>query len=396
MAGAEKQPSIMLNSREIKQFLAEHFDLIGICPAISPQGLSRFQQWLDSGYAGEMDYLPNRREAYAHPKHVLDGVRSIIMLGSKYAASNSRPDNKAGVTKKTGESGRVARYARSSVDYHDVIHQKLKQAKRFFEDACPSASFRGVVDTAPLLEREFAQLAGIGWQGKNTMLISKTDGSWFFLSAILTDLELEYDQPFEASHCGTCTACLDACPTNAFVEPFVMDARKCISYWNIESQDLPDLNLREEIGDWVFGCDICQEVCPWNRKESAYLTERQTAEIQLAGEKAGFDGEELVEILKLDDETFRNRFRKTPFWRSKRRGIMRNVLIVMGNSASHSHIPHLKNALSDDDSMVRCAAAWALGQFKVAESRTALEKALENESDRRVTAEISHAIRKNL
>ena len=381
-------PSNMLNSREIKEFLAEHFDLVGICPAVSPEGLSRFHQWLDSGYAGEMDYLPNRKEAYSHPRHVLDGVRSIIMLGSKYAlAENSDTSGWKG--------GRVARYARSSNDYHDVVHQKLKLAKRRFQELSPDASFRGVVDTAPLLEREFAQLAGLGWQGKNTLVISKSSGSWFFLSAILTDVELEYDQPFEAEHCGTCTACLDACPTNAFAAPFVLDARRCISYWNIESRNLADNGLRSEFGDWMFGCDICQEVCPWNRKEAAYVSNADGVENQLIGEKPGFEREELIELLYLDDDSFRGRFRKTPFWRSKRRGIIRNVLVVMGNSGDSRFVPHISARLQDSDAMVRAASAWALGEFNVAQSRLALKSAIESETETVVIAEIQNSLRKN-
>lgn len=389
----------MLNSREIKLFLSDHFDLIGICPAVTPQGLSHFHQWLESGYAGEMDYLPDRRDAYAHPQHVLDGAKSIIMLGSKYALLPERsfePDAETANREQNDpfHGGKIARYARGSHDYHDLIHKKLKQSIRHLLSLHPKARFRGVVDTAPLLEREFAQLAGIGWQGKNTMLISKTDGSWFFLSAILTDMVLEYDSPFEADHCGTCTACLDACPTDAFVKERVLDARRCLSYWNIESQNLADEEVRNAMGDWIFGCDICQEVCPWNRRSTAYVDVQIAANNEFAGELEGFSVERMIEILEMDDDDFRQDFRRTPFWRSKRRGMMRNILVVLGNLQEAKTEPHIVKALNDPDSMVRCAAAWALSRFNGEQSHLALQSALEKETDPAVIEQIKHSLGK--
>lgn len=375
----------MLNTEEIKQFLSKSFDLIGICPAITPRGLSRFNSWLESGYAGEMDYLPDRRDAYAHPEHVMEGVKSIVMLGSKYALRSGHPRDQTA----SDSSGRIARYALTGNDYHDVIHKRLKQAKNHFSSLDPHARFRGVVDTAPLLEREFAQLAGLGWQGKNTMLISKTDGSWFFLSALLTDLELDYDTPFESQHCGTCTACLDACPTDAFVEPHVLDATRCISYWNIEVQDLPAEDIRSKIGNWVFGCDICQEVCPWNRKSNAYLNEAN----ELAGPLTGWSIDEMLQILQLDDQEFRQRFRKTPFWRGKRRGLLRNILLVLTNLRAEDSLERIEHLLlNDSDSLIRATAAWSIGRLRTQEWKKTLLKAMKNEPNSLVLDEIARVL----
>ncbi|MBD3675914.1 MAG: tRNA epoxyqueuosine(34) reductase QueG, partial [Planctomycetaceae bacterium] len=240
------------------------FDLVGIAPAVKPTGYSSFLEWIDAGYAGEMQYIPNRAKAYEHPKHVLESVKSVIMVGFNYftepAVEGSTPDNREGF-------GRIARYAWGTADYHDVLRKRLKQLASVLHDEIPDCKTRAVVDTAPLLEQQFAQLAGLGWIGKNTLLLNKQIGSWFFLGALLTNVELPPDRPHETAHCGTCTRCLDVCPTEAFPEAGVLDARKCISYLTIELRDQPiPAELRPGIEDWLFGCDLCQDVCPWNSK----------------------------------------------------------------------------------------------------------------------------------
>ncbi len=210
------------------------FDLCGICPAVAPPGVDRFQAWLEAGYAGEMHYLPDRAEAASDPRYVLDGARSIVMLAMNYRTvepGSAEPGQ-----------GRVSRYAWGG-DYHDLIRERLTKLADSLRTLVPAAKVRGVVDTAPLLEREFAQLAGLGWIGKNTLLLNKQMGSWFFLAALLTDLELESDSPHETDHCGTCRACLDACPTQAFVDAYVLDARRCISYLTIELRQPIPLEL---------------------------------------------------------------------------------------------------------------------------------------------------------
>ena len=265
------------------------FELAGVCPAVAPTGMSRFHEWLDAGFGGEMHYLADRAAAYEHPRHVLDGVRSIVMLAMVYRTAEPADPQ-------PGE-GRVSRYAWGD-DYHDLIRQRLNRLTEFLVREAPGSKARGVVDTAPLLEREFAQLAGLGWIGKNTLLLNKRLGSWFFLAALLTDLELEYDEPHAADHCGTCRACLDACPTQAFVAPYVLDARRCISYLTIELRESIPVELREGVGDWLFGCDVCQDVCPWNhRAPSSVEPAFQPSE--------GMNPVDVASLFALDDAAFR-------------------------------------------------------------------------------------------
>jgi epoxyqueuosine reductase len=329
------------------------FALVGACPAVTPAGVSRLGEWLERGYAGEMGYIEARREAYEHPRHVLEGVRSVLMLGLPYGTEPPRPPQ-------TGE-GRISRYAWGAADYHDLVHDMLKRLIAALRALVPDAKARGVVDTAPLLEREFAQLAGLGWIGKHTLLIHKPAGSYFFLAALLTDQELVYDEPFAADHCGTCRACLDACPTQAFPQPYVLDATRCISYLTIELRDAIPEALRPGVGDWLFGCDVCQDVCPWNEKAAGQgersLQRSEDAALQPAADSNPVG---LIALFELDDETFRRRFRHTPLWRARRRGILRNAAIVLGNQRAAAAVPALTRGLGDAERLVREACAWAL------------------------------------
>ena len=330
------------------------FELTGACAAVAPTGYANFLQWLDEGYAGEMHYLDERKQAYQHPDGVMPGVQSILMLGMNYRTAD-HVEAEAGY-------GRTARYAWGGIDYHDLIHKKLKQLKRFVLELMPDVSLRGVVDTAPLLEREFAQLAGLGWTGKNTLLINKPNGSYYLLAALLLDVELQYDAPFVADHCGTCTACLDACPTDAFVQPNVLDATKCVSYLTIEHRSPIPVELRAGLHDWILGCDVCQDVCPWNRKTPAAKNDEFWPEpnARLL---------DLRTIFELDDEGFRARFRKTPLWRPKRRGILRNAAILLGNSPSRGNLAALRLGIRDEEPLVRGASVWALRQhLKIGDS----------------------------
>jgi epoxyqueuosine reductase len=256
--------------------------------------------------------------------------------------------------------------------------------------SAPAAAVRGVVDSAPLLERELAQLAGLGWIGKNTLLLNKRAGSWFFLSALLTDIELEYDEPHHTDHCGTCRACLDACPTGAFVDAHVLDPRRCISYLTIESRQAFPPELRSQVGDWLFGCDICQEVCPWNR-------EAPVVEEQAFQPKGGQVSLNLAELFYLDDDEFRARFRHTPLWRAKRRGILRNAAIVLGNQiaaggATPEMMSALQRGLNDTEPLVRGACAWALGRSELSESLAALRARRSVESHQEVLGEIDQCL----
>lgn len=344
------------------------FDLVGIAPAVTPNGIHEFFDWLEHGYAGQMTYLERREEAYQHPRHVLDGARSVVMLGINYnsvaASTKQSPGRRdqAGfqVDELKSDGGaapsapaRVARYAHGQADYHDVIRAKLRQLAKFVQRDDPGRKVRGIVDTAPLLERDFARAAGLGWFGKNTMLINKRLGSWFFLAALLVDVELEYDAPHAASHCGTCTRCLDACPTDAFVEPYVLDARRCISYLTIEHRGPIDLDLRAGMEDWLFGCDICQDVCPWNRK-APVTTEPAFAPNP---EFVALDAAALVSMTEVE---FENRFGHTALSRPGRAGIIRNAAIVAANSGDRTAIPALSAALQDSDANVRDTVAWAI------------------------------------
>jgi epoxyqueuosine reductase len=263
----------------------------------------------------------------------------------------------------------VARYARGD-DYHDLLRSRANALAAWLEDRVPGCRTRGVVDSAPLAERDYGLLAGLGWIGKNTMLIDPRAGSYFFLTAILTDLDLPADMPLEADHCGTCTACLDACPTDAFVEPRVLDATKCIATLTIEDHGPVSLDLRSGIGDWVFGCDVCQEVCPWNRHAPGSV---EPAFAPRGGETTL----DLADLLRPDEVAFRRRFKGSPLLRAKRRGLARSAAIALGNRPDPAAFDALAAALTDAEPVVREAAAWALGRWieagvRAKEARAAL------------------------
>jgi len=352
------------------------FDLVGACPAVAPTGAARFAEWLALGYAGEMQYLAGRQQAHADPNYVLQGARSILMLGMSYrTADPAKP--------KSGQ-GRVSRYAWGA-DYHELIRGRLNQLADQLRLWAPGAEARGVVDTAPLSEREFAQIAGLGWIGKNTLLLNMHAGSWFFLAALLTDLELDYDPPHATDHCGTCRACLDACPTDAFAAPYVLDARRCISYLTIELRTAIPRELRPAMGDWLFGCDVCQDVCPWNHR--APRSEEPGFEPQ-----PGMNPVELAGLFDLEESAFRERFRHSPLWRPKRRGLLRNAAIVLGNQRPPNALPALIRGLHDAEPLVRGACAWAIGQYGTAMAAEALSRRLAAEPDAEVREEIDAAL----
>jgi epoxyqueuosine reductase len=251
--------------------------------------------------------------------------------------------------------GAVAKYAQGP-EYHRFIWDRLNALAAWLEVEAPGCSAAAVADTAPLLERDFARRAGLGWVGKNTMLINPRRGSFFFLGALLTDLALTPDAPFAASHCGTCTACLDACPTHAFPQPHVLDASKCISYLTIELRSEIPVELREPMGNWLYGCDVCQDVCPWNRKAAG-------APVAFPHDPA-LEFLDPVELLGLDEGAFRVRFKKTSLWRNRRAGLLRNAAVVLGNVGDERALPALERALSDQEEVIRDAAAWAIERIR--------------------------------
>jgi epoxyqueuosine reductase len=367
-----------LEVRLRRQAHALGFELAGIAPAAPADGFERLRDWLSRGFAGEMDYLPRHADARRHPAAVLPAVRSVVMVGMNYRSEEvAEPREKTGTGTGAGTGtearghvpvpvpvpdafsrsvGRVARYARGA-DYHDVLREQLKRLLAWLQAERPGCRGRAVVDTAPLLERDYARRAGLGWFGKNTMLLNRRQGSYFFLGALLVDVELAPDAPHETNHCGTCTACLDACPTDAFPAAGVLDARRCISYLTIELRGPVPEGLREGLGDWVFGCDVCQEVCPWNRKAPP------GAEPAL-GPRPDLEALDLEEVLGLTEDEFRRRFAGTALTRPRRAGLLRNAALVLGNSGGPEALPALRRAMDDPEPLVREAAAWAVGRIE--------------------------------
>lgn len=305
-----------------------------------------FRRWLDAGLAGVMEpwlreHEPLRRDV----ERLLAGTRSVVMLATDHAtAAAAAPPGR----------GRVARYAWGE-DYHDLSRARVNALGAWLETRLPGCQTRGFVDSVPFSEKEFGWLAGLGWVGKNTLLISPEAGSFFLLTVLLTTAELPVDLPIAVDHCGSCTACLDACPTQAFVAPRVLDAARCISAVTIEDHGPVPEPLRGQVGDWLFGCDVCQEVCPWNRHAPGSL---EPAFQPRAGSSLP-----LADLLGLDDAGFRARFRGTPLFRAKRRGLLRSAAIVLGNRPDAASGPALFAALADSDAVVRGAAAWALGRW---------------------------------
>ena len=363
------------------------FSRLGIAPAGPPPRRELVRQWLDQGFAGVMrEWFEHQEPLRADPENLLPGVRSVIMLATDHATA---ADGTADVGGAGEGSGRVARYAWGA-DYHDLLRSRVNMLGAWLEARVPGCRTRGVVDSAPLAEREFAWLAGLGWFGKNTMLIDPRAGSFFFLTALLTDLELPPDTPVEVDHCGTCTACLDACPTGAFVEPRVLDASRCISGLSIEDHGPIAADLRPGMQDWIFGCDICQEVCPWNRHAPG-STEPTFQPSD------GLPTPSLAAILELDTEAFRQRFKGSPLRRAKRRGLLRSAAIALGNRPHAPSFDALAAALADEEPVVRGAAAWALGRWRHADvvaerARAALIGRIEIENDADVRAEIERAL----
>ena len=335
---------------------AAGFDLCGFAAAGPPPHGAYFLDWLARGNAADMDYLERGADKRLAPDLVLPGGRSIIALGIRYT-----PPPRPPVDWQHELRGRIASYTLGR-DYHDEIRKRLKRLAAQLRELVPDVGHRIYVDSGPVLERDWAMQAGLGWFGRNTNLLHKEHGSWFFLAEVLTTLELEPDAPV-ADHCGTCTVCLAKCPTQALRPGYELDARRCISYWTIEHRGVIPLDVRAGLGNWIFGCDVCQEVCPWNEKmrPPSPDDERLTPY--------------LPDLLALDDEGFRDRFRGSAVKRAKREGLARNVAVVLGNTGDPAAVPALAAALAaDPSSLVRGHAAWALGRLGGAAARAALER----------------------
>ena len=333
--------------------LAAGFDLAGVASADPPAELAFFATWIARGHAGEMAYLTGQQDRRSDLRAAFPWARSVVSVGLQYDTANPYS------TEAGADRGWVARYAWGD-DYHDVMKAMLlRTAEAMAAELGPMQS-RVYADTGPIVERAYAAAAGLGAWGKNTCLLHPEHGSWFFLGEIVTDLEMAPDAP-RADMCGSCTACLDACPTGALVAPYELDATRCISYLTIEVKGAIPETHRDGVGRHVFGCDICQDVCPWNRK-------RRHAAGPAFAARAGMVAPELVAFAEaaLDEETFRARFRASPMKRAKRRGLLRNVAVAMGNARDASHRPVLERLAGDDDPVVREHASWALGRLQAA------------------------------
>lgn len=351
------------------------FDLCGIARAAPPPHADFFRSWLDHGCAAEMDYLAAGADKRCDPSLVLPSVRSIISLGIRYAPAPPPP-----VRWREELRGRIAAYARGR-DYHDVLRKRLKRFTAALRERFPMIEHRSYVDSGPILERDWAAQAGIGWFGKNTNLLHRQHGSWFFLAEVLTSIDLEPSPP-GPEHCGTCVTCLDRCPTGALLPGYRLDARRCISYWTIEHRGMLPVDIRSELDCWIFGCDVCQEVCPWNEKMrppevDAFLTPF------------------LPDLLALDEAGFRDRFRGSAVRRTKREGLLRNVAVVLGNSGNPAAVAPLAMSLRSDESpVVRAHAAWALGALGIPAAKRALD-ATRRDPDPRVRTEVEAALERS-
>jgi len=330
------------------------FSLVGVTTPEPPPHLSTFERWLGAGRHGNMHYLADdrARTRRADPRLILPECKSILVLAAPYSDPSS-----AEAHNKTGPTGRVAAYAWGD-DYHNVFIPKLQKLVTFIEEQVGQPiPNRYYTDTGPILERDLAQRAGLGWIGKNTCLINPKHGSYFLLAEILLGIELEPDSPFTNDHCGTCTRCIQACPTSCILPDRTLDARRCISYLTIELKDDIPEELRPLLGDWVFGCDICQMVCPWNRFATNSVDEAFSP-------RPNVFIPNLIRELNLTPEAFNRKFKGSPVKRAKRRGYLRNVAVAAGNSGDESTIPALENAGNDSETLVREHADWALKRSK--------------------------------
>ena len=367
-------------TRRIKaQGTALGFDLVGVSPVQAPVHRETFADWLRQGYHGEMGYLPRTAEKRMYPGDYLPWARSVVSVAMNYNTPYERRANTEGIR------GWISRYAWGG-DYHDVMHAKLTHLLAYVrQEGGAEVQGRLFVDAGPVMDREIGARAGIGWYGKNTNLLSMQVGSFFFLGELFLSLELEWDRPIR-DRCGQCRLCLDACPTNAFVGPYILDARKCISYLTIELKGAIPRELRPQMGAHIFGCDICQDVCPYNTKV-------KTTKEPVFHPHQELHAPELIPLLSLTEAEFKAKFAGSPILRAKRRGFLRNVCVALGNLQRDEAVPALVAVLAKDpDPLVRGHAAWALGRIRTREARRALRAARLRETDSAVLEEIQASI----
>ena len=355
----------MLSVSEIKAKVTQAatdagFGLVGIAPAEDAPELEYFPRWIAEGHAGEMKYLEARDEQgrlkRASLAHAAPWARSVVVCAVNY---NTAQPYSTQVPREDAARGWISRYAWSGKDYHDVVMVRLRQVEAVLRKTCASEDLitRCYVDTGPIVERVVAKYAGIGWIGKNTCIINQKLGSWLFLGVILSSLDLvsKSSQPSlpAPDRCGTCTRCIDACPTDALIAPYQLDANKCISYLTIETRGPIPESLREGVGRHVFGCDICQDVCPWNRKRAA------TAATEFQA-RPGLVNPALDWLAEMSEEAFRKTFQKSPVKRTRYEGFRRNVAVALGNSGDRTFAPVLEAMTADPSAAVAESARWAL------------------------------------
>jgi epoxyqueuosine reductase len=371
------------------------FDLVGVTTPDPPPHRNVFEAWLEAGRHGEMDYLATERsrQRRGDPHRIMPECRAILVLATRYPAPASSPPPPG-----PAAHGQIAAYAWGD-DYHDVLPARLQALVAFIEARVGHPVLhRCYTDTGPLLERDLAQRAGLGWIGKNTCLIHPRQGSYFLLAEILLDLQLEPNAPFASDQCGSCTRCLEACPTACILPDRTLDARRCLSYLTIELKSAIPGSLRSALGDWVFGCDICQQVCPWNLRFATPQGDGAFAP------RPGLPHPVLAESLTLTPAEFDARFKRSPLRRAKRRGYLRNLAVAAGNvsyragntrnrAADLATLPALTSLLeSEPEALVRQHAAWAMGQLGGPAAHETLVQAAGRENDPAVLAEIQAAL----
>lgn len=358
------------------------FDLVGITPARPLPHIKAYHSWLAQGYHGEMGYMarPERVERREDAAKILPGVRSIICVGLNYF-SDVLPTS----LRRDPSRGLISNYA-WGLDYHDLMTPRLEKLAAFVgAEAGREVAYPAYVDTGPVLERAYAAEAGLGFVGKNTCLIHPKMGSWLFLGEVLLDIGLDPTLDKASASCGTCRRCLEACPTSALVAPYVLDARRCISYLTIELKGPIPHELRPLMGNWIYGCDVCQVVCPWQRFA------KPTQERSLHAEEPGRAAPALLDLIEMNEEAFRQRYKGTAIFRIGRRGLLRNTAVALGNWGDERAVPALVTALTDAEALVRAAAAWALGRVGGQVVRKALGDAWQSETDPYVQHEIQMA-----
>ena len=358
----------------IERFAKEiGFDGFGVTREVPTQSVEKYKNWLSLGYEGEMSYMRRNVEKRSNLDLVLSGVKSVVCLRTNYLTADKGMEF---VNDK--EHGDISLYALNE-DYHDVLVQRHRKLEDKIKKEFIGCQTKPYVDTGPILEKSLAKNAGLGWIGKHTNLITESVGSYYFLSEILVDADMEPSEP-SLDKCGTCRSCIDICPTQAIVAPYILDSRKCISYLTIELKGVIPLEFRKAIGNHIYGCDDCQIVCPWN--SFAVKTDEESFRAR--------DGSfQLIELMRLDDEAFRKRFKNSPVKRTKRRGLLRNVAVALGNSDDPFAVSPLIDALSDHEPLIRAHVVWALGELIGEKALPILNKNLKNEEEQIVKDEIN-------